>query len=512
MKTYQFGMDLTNWTHRLERSDTSPVPALATLSEPANEPSTWDQSQGGCRENSFELVMIALTLPLWTFITIYIILLLIHWARLKQYFSLYDKCTTRNAHFKYDFHLIIGKHSINYNRNEFVILDLLDNHTISTMSVQIPGSTVFNQTQMFMYRHSRPHLRCVQFTVYRRHPIKDVKSIRVAHSCSNPDSRLYIYGLDLHDDTNSENKFFPIMSVVRYRGTQWALATTFEPKQDVDFKRLGVECHDPFGYSNWPIYLELLTILLYVWCASFCFGHLISIKSISGSVPLHTLTILSIVATSTLVLSAIYLRFIKTHIVNGHYESYSWHSAAVLYLLSVMGVSIGFWTLALNQSLECRPASYDWLCSTCTCAAASTGLILVGWWIAACKRSAKDSVALLETDTNLAKTNSKEGIQFVNDPTQNICASFLTNQETSSARRTTDVARLVPNKVVVMKTSLKSTERKGRTSLSASAKKNERQTDAATKRTDDNETLDTAYNQGSKHMKVKNRNSISQYV
>lgn len=507
-------MDQSEPSPRLDLPTMRPNDGTTLLASAARGP--YQRNETGCSDNSFELVMIAMTLPLWTFMTIYIILLLIHWARRRQYFCLYDKCTSRNAHFKYDFHLICGKHSINYNRNEFIILDLLDNYTISTMSIQIPGSTVFNQTQMFMYRHSRPHLRCVQFTIYRRHPIKDVKCIRIAHSCSNPDSRLYIYGLDLHDDTNNEDKFFPIMSVVKYRGTQWALATTFEPKQETDFKKLGVECHDPFGYSNWPIYLELLTILLYIWCSSFCFGHLISIGSISASLPLHTLTILFIVATSTAVLSAIYLRFVKIHIVNGHYDSYGWYAVAVLYMLTVVAVSSGFWRLALNQSSECRSDSYQWLISTGACAIISTMLLLFTWWIASCRRSSQDHSALLETDANLIKTNSKEGIQFVNDPTQNICASFLTQQETSSARRTLDVARLVPNKVVVGKNAFKSTDRKT-PKASASGSQTKKKTDdraqeVVAKKTEDNETLDTAFNQGSKHMRVKNRNSISQYV
>jgi hypothetical protein len=451
--------------------------------------------------------MVALTLPLWTFLTIYVILILINYLRHMQYFYLYDKCTSRNAHFRYDFHIIVGKHSHNYNRNEYLILDLLDNHSVSSTTIQIPGTTIFNDYQVFMYRHARSNLRCVQFSVYRRHPIKDVKSIRVAHSCSSPDSRLYVYGLDLYDDTNGENKFFPIMSVVRYRGTQWALATTFEPKTDVNFKKLGADCYDPFGDSNWPTYMELLTITLYIWCSSFCFGHLISVRQINNQVTLHCLTIVFVVASSTAVLSAIYLRFIKGRIVSGHYESNWWYIAKQLYLLLLLGVSIAFWTLALRQKEQCT----EWITSTYICSTIVTFVLFLSWLIACYKRSGRDSSALGETDTNLAKTNSKDGIQFINDPALGFCASLRTTQESSTSRRMNEQARASMPRAIVTKNLSKSVDRK--VVRDSGGGRQKRTDDAAAKKNEDNETLDTAYGQqGSRHMRVKNRNSISQYV
>lgn len=461
--------------------------------------------------DSFELVMITLTLPLWTFITLYVLLMLIHHLRQLQYFNLYDKCTSRNAHFRYDFHIVCGRHSHNYNTNESVILDLLDNHTVPTMSIQVPGPTVFNDHQIFMYRHSRANLRCIQFTVYRRHPIKDVKSIRIAHSCANPDSRLYIYGVDLHDETNSESRFFPITTVVKYRGTQWALATTFEPKADVNFKKMGVDCHDPFGTTSWPTYSELVTILLYIWCSSFCFGHLIKVKDIADSVPLHALTIVFIVATSAAVLSAIYLRVIKVHIVNGHYDTNWWYFIQRIYFLMVIIVSLTFWSLALRQSNESRRKSLEWLLSTGASSIILTLILVLTWLLCSCRRCSNDLLAENETNAILLKTNSKEGIQFVNDPVQGLCASLRTTQESSSSRR--DHLRSAATKTTAAKNVMKSIDRKATKTTSAGGKQNKRTDEqAGVKKTEDNETLDTAFGHGSKHMRVKNRNSISQYV
>lgn len=457
--------------------------------------------------DAYELVMLTLTLPLWTFITFYLLLLLIHYLRRLQYFSLYDRCTPRNAHFRYDFHIITGKYSANFNRlDSQIILDLLDNQLISTITVQIPGQTLFNDSQIFVYKHSRSNLRCVNFTIYRRHPIKDVRCIRVAHSCGNPDSRIYIYGLNLYDSTNGENKFFPISSVVKYRGTQWALLTTFEPKNETNFQELGVNCYDPFGYSIWPTYLEMVTILFYIWCSAFCFGHLISVNEIWASVPLHTLTILFITGSSATVIGFIYIRGVKSRIVDLHYDSLWWLIIQDLTILFVIIVSVAFWFLATNQSRRCLSDTYDWMISTISCSSILTLLFIVTNLILTYRKQTNDQTLVAETDKNLAKTNSKQNIEFSADPALSWwCKRIFTQPQT---------VNLVGSKTS-KNAAMKSISKGGTVKGTETRKKRRSDDNKPQQRSDpkeNEETLANAFGMESKYMKTKNRNSISQYV
>lgn len=436
-------------------------------------------------EDSFEPVMLTLTLPLWTFIMFYLLIMLIHHLRRIQHFELYDKCTVKNAHFRYDFHILVGKHSINYNRfDSRLIVDLLDNQLISTMTIQVPGLTIFSDEHKFISKHPRSNLRSISFTIYRRSPIKDVHCVRVAHSCSNPDSRIVVYGVDLYDATNGENKFFPITSLVKYRGTQWALVTTFEAKNDLSFQKLGTDTSDPFGYSIWPTYVELLTILLYIWCATFCFGHLIPVKEILQSVPLHSVAILFITGCSAVVISFVYLKLIKTHITDEHFDSIWWMMLKYFTIALVMAISFSLWFLSIRQSEKCLRDSMNWIISTLCCSTSLTLIFLVANYILKRKKMSSNQSLLDETNASLMRTNSKPSLEFVND----------TQIQQRKSRS---------DKTHTLKTSSKA--------KTSSKKKTDEQNRHRDKR-DDDETLDNAHGTGSKYIKTKNRNSISQYV
>lgn len=448
-----------------------------------------------------ELVLLTLTIPLWTFVTLYLLLALIHYLRRLQYFVLYDKCTSTNAHFRYDFHLVVGKYSINYNRLvSNVLIDLLDNQLVSTMTVQVPGSTIFNDNQPFMYRHSRSDLRCVTFSIYRRHPLKDVKCIRVAHGCANSDSRLFVYGLNLVDVTNGENKFFPITSVVKYRGTQWALTTSFEPKNDTNFSKLGCNCYDPFATSNWPTYMEMLILIFYIWAAVLCFGSLISVEAILKSATLHALAVSFIVGSSAIVLAFIYLRFVKHHIVDKHYDSSLWCVLSYLFLSAVIGLSLIFWALALRQESACSATSIAWAKSSIGSASILSAVLIVAFFIIQRRRASNDSSSLGGLEGTITKTNSNTNIEFVKEPGYS-CNLFRTQPSPQN---------VLP--VTVKKTSKSAKPTAGSGSNKKGSGKKAKQSGSKEKKNNE-ETLDNAFkSENNTYIKTKNRNSISQYV
>lgn len=489
---------------------------------------------GGDKSTAYEAVLITLTLPLWSYVTLTLLLLLIHYLRSVQYTTIYDKCNSKNAHFQYNFHIIIGRHTHNYSKfDSHLIVDLLDNQLVPTVTVQLPGATVFNDSQVFTYRHTRNNLRCVNFTIYRKNPIKDVRGIRVAHNCNNPDSRIFIYGVNLHDKTNAENKFFPILSVVKYRGTQWALNTHFDPKNDTSFKKLGCDCHDPFSFTNWPTYAETLLIIFYVWSACLCFGNLISVESVISSVTLHALTISFIAGTSAVVIGLVYLKLIKNHIIDKHYDSNFWMLLQVFVFFLIMVLSFAFWSLATGQLQSCKSQSIDWIKSCVSSASILTVIILVIYFVLRVRRRKQDRIALEESDNTMMKTNSRQNLEFVKESSsftscffqktsfQNIPPQQPSESKKSTATQKSNQTRATTGSAGSSATKMSSGTVQTKRSPSFSRKKSN--TAKPSHNNDDKnnnnnndkkeETLDNAFAYSSGvYMKTKNRNSISQYV
>lgn len=452
-----------------------------------------------CRrdQSGYELALYTLTLPLWTFVVIYLLLIIIHHIRKRQHFYLYDRCNSKNAHFRYDFHIVVGRHTLNLIRYEtMLIVDLLDNQLVSTMTIQIPGTTIFNDQSVFLSNHCRRNLRFVNFTIYRRAPIKDVKAVRVAHTCSNPDSRILVYGIDLYDAINGETRFFPVSSLVKYRGTHWALNTTFEPKSDLNFRKIGCDCVDPFGISSWPSYVEIATMLTYIWSASLLFGHLLPVKNISHSVPLHSLAIVFIVGSSAAVISAAYLYLIKRHTTDYHYESSWWQLLKILAIFLLNAVALVFWLMATHQLNKCLQDTQSWALSCVLTSTLISLVVVLAYLVARKRKSSKDHSLLVGQDATLMKTSSKQNLEFTQDTLFGTQQTKVQNRSTQS-KRTDDAAKVS----VKQQTSKKKSEGRQKTEP------------AQNEEADEN--LDIAFAaapHNSKYLKTKNRNSISQYV
>lgn len=472
------------------------------------EPDTSYALFGGLKSNSscsqddtsFKSVILTLTIPLWTFITLNLLIFIIHYLRSLQYFKLYDKCTKKNAHFRYDFQLVVGKYSLNYNCTEsHIIIDLLDNQLISVMTIQVPGSTIFNDNSVFMYSHSRHNMRSVSFTIYRKHPIKDVKSIRIAHSCNNPESRLMIHGANCYDATNGENKFFPITSIVKYRGTQWALNTTFEAKSDTSFSKFGCGIHDPFGITIWPTYFELVYFIFFIWCSVFFFGYLIPVTNFN-SIPLHALVVSAISVGLLVISSVVHFRLIKHHIMDQHYEPGPWFLMKIVSMITLLLTSLIFWSISLLQMSECNDLSKDWMQSTLLSSFLLSMVVIAVYLVLRWTKKASDQASLDECESLLMKTNSIANMQFVSEETKGPSTQPLNATRKSASKSLNIPLKMIPR--------AKSGSKK-----SNNIKKNkviDKKQNKANNFIDD---LDNpSLNSETTYMKTKNRNSISQYV
>lgn len=455
-------------------------------------------------ESSFELVILTLTIPLWTFIILNLLILIIHYVRSLQYFKLYDKCTKKNAHFRYDFQFVVGKYSLNYNCSEsHIIIDLLDNQLISVMTIQVPGTTIFNDSSVFMYSHSRHNMRAVSFTIYRKHPIKDVKSIRIAHSCNNPESRLMVHGINCYDATNGENRFFPITSIVKYRGTQWALNTTFEAKNDTSFSKFGCGIYDPFGVTIWPTYLELVYFIFLIWCSVFFFGYLIPVTKFN-SIPLHALVVSAISAALLIISSAIHFRLIKFHIMDQHYEAGPWLFLKIVSMTTILLINLIFWSISLLQINECKELSKDWIQSTLLSSFLLSMVVIFVYLVSCWTKKASDQAILDECESSLMKTNSIPNMQFASDDTKGHSQNPSAPLHNASKKSVSKSLNMAPKNLPKVNSGSKK---------SNNIKKNkviDKKHNKANNVTDDPD--NSSLNSETTYMKTKNRNSISQYV
>lgn len=258
-----------------------------------------------------------------------------------------------------------------------------------------------------------------------------------------------------------------------------------------NFKKPGCVCYDPFSVTNWPTYTEILLIVFYLWCAALCFGYLIPIKALLSSVTLHAFTISFIAGTSAVVISFVYLRLIKYHIVDQQYKSNFWRLVQGFAFCLIMVLSFAFWSLATGQLHVCRKQSIDWLISCVSSGAILTAILFLTYFFFKYRKHRQEVAALIEGDATSMKTNDRARQQTVDkkDPVAN-----KSNQSKAVGVSPTTAKRSGPQN------KKKASESKEKGGNKEKKEKND-------------DTLDNGYvNSSGVYMKTKNRNSISQYV
>lgn len=455
-----------------------------------------------------QLVILTITLPIWTIVTIYLLILLILYLRSLQYFKYYDKCTPKKAHFTYDFQMVTGKHSSNFNPTDAaVIVDLLDNQSVSMMTIQIPCSTVYMERDFDICCNSMKRLRRVQFTIYRKHPLKEIKSIRIAHSSSNePDSRLLIYGLQINDSTNKEMKFFPITSVVKYRGTHWALNTSFEMSPDSSFSQIGADVYDPYEHPSWPTYQELLYLIFYIWSSVLFFTYLIPPTFIGGKPIYQALVVLLATGLSAAIIGFVYLKTVKSNTLNQDPKLPVWLGISYVYISVMLVLCVAFCVVSFKATFMPDDQIKTWAINATAVSIILTATFVVIFFVGLKMKSLQNSGSLLETDSMLMKTNSKSGLEFV-DQLQPIPAPTKpqpTTQQVSNPNPSTTLKKVV---IKAPKTNSTKSLKQKKKGSDAKLKKD----DAPAKQRPNDDAIDEKPSEGM-YIRTKNRNSISQYV
>lgn len=259
-----------------------------------------------------------------------------------------------------------------------------------------------------------------------------------------------------------------------------------------NFKKPSFVWYDPSSISNWPTYTEILLIIFYLWCAALCFGYLIPVKALLSSVTLHAFTVSFISWTSAVVISFVYLRLIKYHIVDQHYKSNFWRLVQGFMFCLIMVLSFGFWSLSTGQLNACRKQSIEWLISCVSSGAILTAILFITYFFFKYRKQRQDEAALNEGDANLMRTNDHLRQQPADkrDP-----MAHKSNQTKAGAGSSGSGPRK------------SAPHGKKKPSESKEKGTNKEKKD----RTDD--TLDNGYvNSSGVYIKTKNRNSISQYI
>lgn len=447
-----------------------------------------------------QIVDLVLTLPFWTIITIYLLIWLVRYLRSIQYPKFYDKCAPKRAHFGYEFLVVVGKQSVNFNPIDAnIILDLLDSHSISLITIQLPCSSLFKDNDAIPCSSWNGSIYKISFIMYRRHPIKEIKYIRIAHSSCEVDSRILIYGVQIQDFTTRETKFYPVNTVIRHRGTSQALTTAYDMKPDSSFNQIGANLYDPMDHPTLPTYVDLLCILIYVWTSVFFFTYLIPMDAVGSSHASQGAMVFLISGSSSIIISFVYIRIIKRNMADPNHETSIWTTVYYVFIFLILSVCISLCILASKVLGLDNSQKVLWEINSVSVGLILSLLFVLAFYLGMKFILMKSKALLTETEANLMKTNSKTGIEFTNKP---LFHSLKVTQGQSQPQNSL-------SKKQVYKTAKSVSESKGRKRTTpAKSKREDPKKDDAKK---DDDTLEDPKSE-TMYIKTKNRNSISQYI
>jgi len=217
------------------------------------------------------------------------------------------------------------------------------------------------------------------------------------------------------------------------------------------------------------------------------------------------------VAVTAIIICFVHLFFIKSHIVDLHYDSCFCESLEWLDIILVTLVSAALWTLTAYRVSKCWEASRYWVTGTTIVAVSLSVMVLLIDVIFQTVKHYADRRSLEETDAALAKTNSKSQLEFLDEPqpTGFLCCGGTTRP----VRTNLPPASAEPPKTGKTSKSTSSAAKAapspGKPTTGGSRSKepaNKPKETTGTKKDDDSEAAHGRY------IKTRNRNSISQYV
>lgn len=176
-----------------------------------------------CSKDKAYLSIIITILPLWAIITTLIVFVLLTFHKNLRATKVYDNCTKNNAKYVYYVELRTGETSVAYlKRRTIISIDMFDENLNTLARIAIPGPVIFGKRSkptVFIEDEKYPELRVTRFWLYRGSKLKKVTTIRITHSCIEPDAKIMVYGIEIRGDSLEDRLFFPVMSFISAYGS-----------------------------------------------------------------------------------------------------------------------------------------------------------------------------------------------------------------------------------------------------------------------------------------------------
>lgn len=215
------------------------------------------------------LAIIITILPLWAILTTLIVFVLLTFHKNLRATKVYDNCTKNNAKYIYYVEIRTGETSITYIKRKTIIsIDMFDENLNTVARIAVPGHVIFgsrSKPSSIVEDDKYPELRATRFWLYRVSKLKRVSTIRLTHSCSEPEAKIMVYGIQIRGDSIEDKLFFPVMSYISAYGSATKPNVCFDSEPTGTISAMGGSISDPSsicGQLNWVDYMLLTYLLL----------------------------------------------------------------------------------------------------------------------------------------------------------------------------------------------------------------------------------------------------------
>lgn len=214
-------------------------------------------SVGDCTRDKAYLAIIITVVPLWAILTTLIVFVLLSFHKSLRATKIYDDCTKNTAQYAYYIEIRTGDTSSTYNRRRTTLtIDMFDDNQVVLARIAIPGHVIFGRRDMptsIIDDERYSELRVTRFWLYRAVRLRKVHTIRITHSCTEPEAKIMIYGFQVRanePDFDKSKQFFPIMSYISAYGSTARPNACFDHELNGSISNMGGSQDDNAFVSN----------------------------------------------------------------------------------------------------------------------------------------------------------------------------------------------------------------------------------------------------------------------
>lgn len=232
-----------------------------------------------CTREKAYLAIIITILPLWATVTTLIVFVLLSFHRSLRATKVYDNCTKNTAQYPYYVEIRTGDTSSTYNRRRTTLtIDMFDDNQTTLARIAVPGHVIFgkkNSPVGPIDDEKFSELRVTRFWLYRTVKLKRISTIRLTHSCLEPEAKIMIYGVEIRSNERDNHKlFFPIMNYIAAYGSSAKPNACFDLEASGSISAMGGSQADTATVSkqlSWTDYtlLTYLLISIIFWCTTY---------------------------------------------------------------------------------------------------------------------------------------------------------------------------------------------------------------------------------------------------